>query len=206
MNLVQPDYRHVPSKSTAGSEAHERAEATEISDDIEKDINIDVNISNNTSSDIEYKSEITICYYNYEFDEKGDPRRNHTNYISQRRNTVLDVLKTPGQGALTMATYEDRIAEVLRKAAEYRASGIPDMVKLAEDIEKAVLEVHQLRFEIEIKTLQMEQTLELEKRKLALEFETKLMEVEILANSVPEPEPPPDEQEPAEEPALTSAR
>ena len=46
----------------------------DISKDIEKDINIDVSITNNTSSPVQYTSNITINYYNYEAERQTDSK------------------------------------------------------------------------------------------------------------------------------------
>jgi hypothetical protein len=101
-----------------------------------------------------------------------------------------------------MPTIDERIMELHRKAAYFRSLGTVDTLKLAEDIEKALVDVEKAKFDVELTVLRLQMELEIEKKKLELELEVKLREVEIMAIAAPET---PDTDEPPEEPAPVSS-
>ncbi len=95
-----------------------------------------------------------------------------------------------------MATIDRRIMALHRKAAYFRSLGTADMLKLAEDIEKSLVDVEKAKYDVEMTVMRLQMELEMEKKKLELELEVKLREVEIMAIAAPEI---PDTDEPPEE-------
>lgn len=93
-----------------------------------------------------------------------------------------------------MATIDERIIILRTKAAAYRDSGDPELIKLAEDIEKRLIDVEKAEMEIEMVVMRLQLELKMEKRRLELELEIKLREVEIMADIPPEPETPEPEE------------